>query len=240
MNPLIVVTGFGPFIGHEDVNASWEAVRLLPDSLTSTNQQIEYKIEKKLVSVEYDDVNKNVDSIWALKPALVIHCGVHGGANCVRVEELAYNHKFNRKDYSGKKLSGGSACLPSNGTACSEIRTRLNVKKIVENASPLCGCNEPMVCSDDVGNYLCGYIYLKSLDKNCARSLFVHVPPIDKPFSSQETSEILHKIIAECICQIEAEAVDENGECEEIYCDAEEGDAFCDIEPCHCVDNEDD
>ncbi|XP_055836825.1 pyroglutamyl-peptidase 1 [Episyrphus balteatus] len=231
MNPLIVVTGFGPFIGHEEVNASWEAVRLLPDSLES-DQKVEYKIEKKLVSVEYDDVNKSIDGIWAKKPALVIHCGVHGGANCIRVEELAYNHKFNRKDYSGKKLSGGSACLANNGTACNLIRTKLNVKKIVEKTSPLCGCDEPMVCSDDVGNYLCGYIYLKSLDKNSSRSLFVHVPPIDKPFSSQETSDMVYKIIAECIRQIEA--IEENGEAEE-YCDAED-DEFCDIEPCHCGD----
>lgn len=237
MNPLIVVTGFGPFIGHETVNASWEAVRLLPDSLES-NQKTNYKIEKKLVSVEYDDVNKSVDEIWALKPALVVHCGVHGGANCIRVEELAYNHKFTRKDYSGKKLAGGSACLVNNGTACPEIRTKLDVKKIVEKTIPLCGCEckEPMVCSDDVGNYLCGYIYLKSLDKNSARSLFVHVPPIDKPFSSKQVSDMVLKIIAECIRQIED--VQENGQTEDEYFEAEEGAAYCDIEPCHCLAEE--
>ncbi|XP_055917459.1 pyroglutamyl-peptidase 1 isoform X2 [Eupeodes corollae] len=226
MNPTIVVTGFGPFIGHEEVNASWEAVRLLPDSLKS-DQKINYTIEKKCISVDYDDVNSAVDGIWAKKPALVVHCGVHGGTKCIRVEELAYNHKFNRKDYSGKKLVGGSACLANNGTACCEIRTKLDVKKIVEKTAPLCGCNEPMVTSDDVGNYLCGYIYLKSLDKNSSRSLFVHVPPIDKPFSSADTSDMILKIIAECIRQIEE--LEEECQQEDEFCDAE-CDQFCDIQ----------
>jgi pyroglutamyl-peptidase len=53
--------------------------------------------------------------------------------------------------------------------------------------------------SSDVGQYLCGYVYIKSLDKNPERALFIHVPCIDQPFSSQETATGIFKVIEQCL-----------------------------------------
>lgn len=78
MENLIVVTGYGQFAGHE-VNASGEAVKLLPEEIEVGAKK--YQIKKIEVSVEYEDVDKKVDEIWSLKPHLVIHCGE---LNCCR------------------------------------------------------------------------------------------------------------------------------------------------------------
>uniref|UniRef100_A0A034WJ54 Pyroglutamyl-peptidase 1 n=1 Tax=Bactrocera dorsalis TaxID=27457 RepID=A0A034WJ54_BACDO len=217
---LIIVTGFGPFVGHEDVNASWEAVRLLPDELTCRGHH--YKLEKREVPVEYDAVDKAVEEIWSHKPQLVIHCGVHGSASCIHVEKLAYNHKFTRPDYARQRLPKSSACLVNCSTNVYDNHTLhcgLDVEKIVEVVAASCECTPPatddaiqstvLQSSNDVGNYLCGYIYLKSLDRNRNRTLFIHVPPINRPFTSEETKEVVLRIIEECIRQVtENEKVD--------------------------------
>lgn len=63
---LIYVTGFGPFVGHEIINASWEAVRLLPTELTVRTQSFRLKLVE--IPVIYNEVNTYVERIWNDKP----------------------------------------------------------------------------------------------------------------------------------------------------------------------------
>jgi pyrrolidone-carboxylate peptidase len=69
---LIIVTGYGQFVGHE-INASGEAVKLLPQEISVGDKK--YQIKVLLVSVEYEDVDRIVKEVWDSKPYLVIHCG---------------------------------------------------------------------------------------------------------------------------------------------------------------------
>lgn len=66
MENLIYVTGFGPFKGHEERNASWEAVKLLPDSITVRDKV--FALRKEEVPVTYEEVNTKVPQIWETKP----------------------------------------------------------------------------------------------------------------------------------------------------------------------------
>lgn len=172
-------------------------------------------MEKIKVPVEYEAVDQAVEDIWSRRPTVVIHCGVHGGATCVNVEKLAYNNNFIKADFAGKHLANGSACLKNCPAKKTALFCKFNLNKIIEVISDNCGCtpdfSTPVVeqnntkiakISKDVGNYLCGYIYLKSLDYNCTRSLFVHVPPLERPFSAEKLSEVVLKITEECLRQV--------------------------------------
>lgn len=63
---LIVVTGFGPFRGHEKVNPSWEAVKILPDTLDFNGKV--FKLLKKEIPVTYEDVDRTEEDLWAMDP----------------------------------------------------------------------------------------------------------------------------------------------------------------------------
>lgn len=75
MENLIYVTGFGPFKGHEEKNASWEAVKLLPDSI-QVNDKV-FVLRKEEVSVTYEEVNSKVPQIWETKPKVREYISFH-------------------------------------------------------------------------------------------------------------------------------------------------------------------
>jgi pyroglutamyl-peptidase len=146
--------------------------------------------------VKYDAVDEMVQKIWDESSNLVLHVGVHGMTNKIHIEKCATNG-FCKEDYAQKTLCDPLVCLENSGQ-CERLETKFDVDHMVKflNENHKSGM---FYASCDVGSYLCGYVYLKSLDKNPSKTLFVHVPPIDKPFSSEETSHAILKIIECCL-----------------------------------------
>lgn len=107
---------------------------------------------------------------------------------------------FCLKDFKGKALNDPIISL-SNSGKCHRLETQLNVEKITKTLNE---SYRPMFeASCDVGKYLCGYIYLKSLDIDNQRCLFVHVPCINRPFTTWETAEGILKIVELCVVDLE-------------------------------------
>ena len=52
--------------------------------------------------------------------------------------------------------------------------------------------------STDPGRYLCDFVFYKSLHSSKGRSLFIHVPPLNKPFNEDELAKIICDVL-QCI-----------------------------------------
>lgn len=64
----VVITGFGPF-GTHPVNASWEAVRLLPSIFDSKRVGVIIVVDE--IPVEYEETVKRLRALWEEHKPLV-------------------------------------------------------------------------------------------------------------------------------------------------------------------------
>ncbi|KFB38702.1 hypothetical protein ZHAS_00006103 [Anopheles sinensis] len=132
--------------------------------------------------------------------------GVHGKINTINLEHCSYASGYCKPDFANRCLPCDKITLKSkteNQETCTILQTNLDVERIARELN--LETNVKCCCSTEVGNYLCGYIYLKSLDIDPDRTLFVHVPPVGKPYSSEETMAAVYNIVGKCLEQLSAE-----------------------------------
>ena len=195
---VIIVTGFGCFRDYL-VNPSWEAVKGLKELWD--NKDHELVCEE--IPVEYDFVLNQVPDKWKSEdPEFVIHVGVSCLADKMTLEKQANNFGYNKPDV--KKMFPPENCCVGDcdserRSSCLDVDDLSN--KVNEDCHRLNNGVEACV-SEDAGKYLCDFVYFKSLHSLNGRSLFVHVPEIDKPYSVKQMSEGLKLIVENVIKQL--------------------------------------
>ncbi|XP_033341308.1 pyroglutamyl-peptidase 1 isoform X1 [Megalopta genalis] len=183
-----LVTGFGPFSGH-DVNASWEAVKELK-KLSDTSKELKnVKLIIKEIPVSYDDVSAYLSKlIEDYNPTVILNVGVSSLAKCLTLECCARSCGYVRPDIYNK--------CPDESTITSEIfKTNIDVHevcKIINESSEETKCSACI--SDNAGQFLCEYIFYKSLQMKSLKVLFVHVPDLNV-YSSAQTARGLYHIL---------------------------------------------
>lgn len=206
--PRVLVTGFGPF-GEHSINASWEAVQQLK-TITDLTEQVDLVIHE--VPVAYSAVSTIIPDLWKkYAPDLVIHCGVSSllaWRSAIQIERHAHSHGYHRPDVELQIPEGGRYC--SNEEECC-LSTNVCLDEChtwTDNAtrSNTNYCNVP-VCqlSTDAGRYLCEFIYYTSLRINPNATLFIHVPPLYKPFSANDIALAIKSVIMKVVLPETAE-----------------------------------
>uniref|UniRef100_A0A8C5LTC2 Pyroglutamyl-peptidase I n=1 Tax=Leptobrachium leishanense TaxID=445787 RepID=A0A8C5LTC2_9ANUR len=182
----VVVTGFGPF-GEHKVNASWIAVQEL-DKL-GLGESIDLKIVQ--VPVEYLAVKRLIPELWATySPLLIVHVGVSGMATSVTIEECGHNAGYIRTDNCN--FCPGTHCCVEGGPEC--LHSDIDVKEVCKRASSELS-DVQFTVSADAGRYLCDFIYYTSLYQSNGKSLFVHVPPVGRPYTATQLGQALQAIL---------------------------------------------
>lgn len=190
----VVVTGFEPF-GDHAVNSSWVAVQEL--ERLGLGEAVDLFVCE--VPVEYQAVQNLLPCLWKeQQPQLVVHVGVSGLATTVTLEQCGHNKGYKRLDNCS--FCPASQCCMENGPDC--IKSVLDMETISGSVNEA-NMGVTVSVSKDAGRYLCDYTYYTSLYLGQGRSAFVHVPPLGKPYSSQQLGRGLQAVIQEMLKQLE-------------------------------------
>jgi len=165
----ILLTGFTPF-GGEEINPSYEAVRLLPDTIGDF--QI---IKAELPTVFRKGAQTLEQHVQEHNPVAVICIGQAGGRAAINVERVAINLQDARSPDNEGNCPGDEPIIPGGRTVYfSNLPTRAMVQSLQEHGIPA-------VLSYTAGTYVCNdvmYHLLSWTEERYPRLMggFIHVP----------------------------------------------------------------
>jgi pyroglutamyl-peptidase len=158
----ILVTGFGPFLGHS-INPAGELAQALNDS----------DLISRVFTVSYASILKEVPlAIKETKPDAILSFGLAASRKNLSLEKYGYNEmNCTHPDVSGQTILG-EAILPN---APKQLATPFPVESIQEELA-----KEGIVAelSNDPGRYICNETYFLDLSSGIP-SLFVHLPTLE-------------------------------------------------------------
>lgn len=188
----VLVTGFGPF-GEHKVNASWVAIQELSKKEIPGVNLVAHEIP-----VVYETVKKLLPQLWEQhKPQLVIHVGVSKEAKAITLEQQAHNDGYTRLDVN--QMCPSNQCCVDGANDC--LKSDIDMDLVCGDVNNS-GIEAKAVVSLDPGRYLCDFSYFTSLHIDQSRSAFVHVPPLDIPYSATQLAEGLEQVIQSMLKQL--------------------------------------
>jgi pyroglutamyl-peptidase len=167
--PTVLLTGFAPF-GGEEVNPSWEAVRVLQGARVGG-----HRLEAHCLPVAFGGATTALrKAIAQVKPRLVVCVGQAGGRTQLSLERVAINIDDARiPDNAGAQpidtpvVAGGPAAH----------FTTLPVKAMV---AALRGAGHPAELSHSAGTFVCNHVFYALQHalraRRSVRSGFMHLP----------------------------------------------------------------
>lgn len=185
----VLVTGFEPF-NHEKINSSWEAVKLLPDTIAGAEV-----VKLEIPVVAYKSIEAVHDKMVELQPDIIISTGLADGRVNVTPERVAINITDARMPDNEGNQPVDVPIFEDGETA---YFSNLPVKAMVKAMKD---AGYPAVLSNTAGTYICnhtmyGILYYIHKEFPNARGGFIHVPlapsmAVDKPsMASMAISDI--------------------------------------------------
>ena len=166
-NRTILVTGFDPF-GGESTNASWEAVKRLPEKIG--NLQI-HKLE--IPTVFGEAAEKVLRTAELLRPQVILCVGQAAGRGSVTPERIGINIRDARIPDNRGYMPADVPVVP--GAPAAYFAT-VPVKDMV---SAIQQKNIPASVSNSAGTFVCNdlfYTLLHHFDGTSTQVGFVHIP----------------------------------------------------------------
>jgi len=201
--PVVLVTGFGQFATHK-VNSSAEAVKHLGKIGLDVPG---LKLILRELKVTYKEVDTVVPGlINKHDPVLVINVGLSSMCDRLTLEQVACCTGYNGDDNDGKIPQGEKVSAVRNMPKDEKYTSVIDMEAITK--SPILQQKRmEAVVSNYAGKYLCDYVYCTSMATNESNNkvlanAFIHVPPLNKPFTAVELGEQLQTVIKAMLMQL--------------------------------------
>lgn len=120
----------------------------------------------------------------------MIHIGVSAYASEITLETCAHKEGYKKTDVEEKLPEDNSSNCK--GPEC--INTCIDLEEISLQLNSL-HKDVTTIVSNDAGRFLCEFIYYNSLCINPERTVFIHVPDINKKYTVPQMSEAVREII---------------------------------------------
>ena len=167
MEKKLLITGFDPF-GGNDVNPSWEAVRLLPERVG------EYQIHKLAIPTIFGAAAQRIlEQARQLQPDVIISVGLAGGRDAVTPERIAVNIRDAKIPDNQGVQPRGDRVVPEGPAA---YFSTLPVERMAERIRQE---GIPAAVSNTAGTFVCNdvlYTLLHHFENTSVRAGFIHVP----------------------------------------------------------------
>lgn len=167
--PLVCVSGFSQFLDYPENPTAL----LLPELNAMEHEAFELKTT--LLETSYEHADRYVDAMLNLSPDVIIMLGQSAKAKGVTLEQYAKNQVSQTINDVDNKVGQ----LPGYSNKPAIYKSAICVDSLHRSIRNKVTVTVPIVTSQDAGDYVCNYIYYKTLDafqdKNC-KVLFIHIP----------------------------------------------------------------
>ena len=163
----LLITGFDPF-GGESVNPSWEAVKLLPDTVG------DYQLHKLQIPTVFGLAPQKVlEAARAIEPDVIISVGQAGTRDSVTPERIGINMRSARIADNAGRIPVEESIVPGGPDG---LFSTLPVAAMVD---AIRAANLPTTISNTAGTFVCNdtlYSLLHHYQGTPVRCGFIHVP----------------------------------------------------------------
>ena len=163
----LLITGFDPF-GGESVNPSWEAVKLLPDTVG------DYQLHKLQIPTVFGLAPQKVlEAARAIEPDVIISVGQAGTRDSVTPERIGINMRSARIADNAGYIPVEERIVPDGPDG---LFSTLPVAAMVD---AIRAANLPAAISNTAGTFVCNdtlYSLLHHYQGTPVRCGFIHVP----------------------------------------------------------------
>ncbi|KAF2634463.1 peptidase C15, pyroglutamyl peptidase I-like protein [Massarina eburnea CBS 473.64] len=218
----VLVTGFGPFLDIT-TNPSWEIALNLPTTLASPNgTPIKLVVPDTYIPAAYHKIfTQTTALIDQHNPDIVVHMGLAVDRDYFAIEQSAPKEGYHEFPDVERKVFTRAENKKTFGKAPDQLATSFDLDSVVTAWQDACsrisfstegGKEKGKVkgkqarktvdvrYSNDVGTYVCGFMYYVSLlemdkRKKARHSVFLHVPKLERKEATEVGVEVTKRAI---------------------------------------------